>query len=336
MRAGAFAEKRVIDLINRRFAPVFFSTGGPGKGHDKAAQAFVKNRTKNKWAFLCVFTTDGRCLGESEIYAGKDEVFDFLVKILAEHPEMNAETSDEKAILARGRSPSALPADIAAAAAIEEELGRYDAASSLLLRLAKADETPYRAAAQRARLRITRYRKAWKEHEAILAEYSADTAQRNHDQGIDIAIERGYALIAASDFAAARKTLQTAAAAAFGKARETEAHFLAGVACWMSGDRDWAKFHWCEIVSRFPDDRFYMRARIAAAAESMPYPNAELGNFESDTGPIGTEDITRAVTRALRLAAKLKPKWDAGEMSSSKEPLEKAPSESSSRPSEVD
>lgn len=317
MRAGAFAEKRVIDLVNRRFAPVFFSTGGPGKGHDKAAQAFVKNRTKNKWAFLCVFTTDGRCLGESEIYAGKDEVFDFLVKILADHPEMNVETDAEKGVLDRGRAPSASPAEIAAAAAIEEELGRYESAAKFLSRLVKTEDPQYRDAAHRAQLRITRYRKAWKDHESILAEFAADTAQRNHDARIDIAIERGYAQIAANDFVAARATLETAAAAALGKARETEAHFVAGVACWMSGDRDWAKFHWCEIVSRFPDDRFYMRARIAAAAESMPYPNAELGNFEADTGPIGTADITRAVDRALRLAAKLKPKWDAVRMSPS-------------------
>lgn len=312
MRAGAFAEKRVIDLVNRRFASAFFSTGGPGKGHDTAAQEFVKGRTKNKWAFLCVFTTDGQCLGETEIYADKDAVFEFLQKILAEFPEMNVPTEGEKTVVDRGRRSDATPEEIAAAATIEEELGRYDDAKKNWERLLSKDQAHQRDVAHRALLRIARYRKSWKEHAAVAASFADDTAKRPDDARIDLGIERGYAWIGSEKFSDARKLLQPIAAAARGKARETEAHFLAGVACWMSGDRDWAKFHWCEIVSRFPDDRFYMRAKIAAAAEGMPYPNAEIGGFEANTGSIGTGDITRAVANAQKVAARMKPMWDAG------------------------
>ena len=46
------------------------------------------------------------------------------------------------------------------------------------------------------------------------------------------------------------------------------AHFYAGVACWFEGDRDWAKFHWCHVVTELPDDNL-AEDNPAQAAEEM-------------------------------------------------------------------
>ena len=65
MRAGAFADKRVIDLLNRRFVPYYFNTGGPGEGKNNDAAAFVLGKVPNKWAFFAAFTPEGKYLESS-------------------------------------------------------------------------------------------------------------------------------------------------------------------------------------------------------------------------------------------------------------------------------
>ena len=80
-------------------------------------------------------------------------------------------------------------------------------------------------------------------------------------------------------------------------------------------DRDWAKFHWCWIVKQLPEDRFYMRAYVAAAAEIMPYPNPELGNYRA-RGMIGTQHIVQEVRRSMRIYKKLKLRFERGQFTS--------------------
>src|SRR5262245_53029428 len=98
MRAGCFAELRVINLLNHRFVPFYFNTGGPGLGRDAAAADFVKGKVRNKWAHFTAFAAD-QAVGETEVYADKDATFDFLVSLLRKYPEYDQCTAGEKALL---------------------------------------------------------------------------------------------------------------------------------------------------------------------------------------------------------------------------------------------
>src|SRR5262245_45643605 len=95
MRGGPFSETRVIDLLNRRFVPFFFNTGGPGEGHDQAAHDFVTGKVPNRWAYFAAFAPDGRILGQTGVYDGTDEVFAWLRALLRRHPELDRPTAAE-------------------------------------------------------------------------------------------------------------------------------------------------------------------------------------------------------------------------------------------------
>ena len=71
MRAGAFAETRVIDLVNRRFVPFFYNVSADEPGASEPATAFVGTKTDNPHAFLAAFTPEGEYLGETAVYADK-------------------------------------------------------------------------------------------------------------------------------------------------------------------------------------------------------------------------------------------------------------------------
>ena len=313
MRAGCFAEKRVIDLLNRRFVPYFFNRGGPGKGHDKAAQKFTTGKTKNPYAYFAAFTPSGKYLGETEIYSHKDDVFDWLKKLLADHPEYAQATEYEKQLLEAGKEKEISRESplLASLAQLYEELGEYKDAKRAYKRIAAADpDSEESAQAQLSLLRIARYRKRWKEHQKL--EDALRTADKNKACATDLAMARGNRLLARKSYQKARDLLQPLTKAATGSSRLAEIHFYAGVACWFLKDRDWAKFHWCWIVENLPEDRFYMRAYVAAAAEIMPYPNPELGNYRA-RGMIGTEHIVQEVWRSKRIYKRLKPLFDKGE-----------------------
>src|SRR5262245_48550579 len=124
MRAGCFAETRVIHLLNRRFVSFYYNTGGPGLGKHPAATAFTKGKTKNVWAFYAAFNAEGEPLGVTGVYADKDSVFDFLVALLRQNPEYDRFTKDEEAILARAATPASQTAQLEAGKLLEE-LGRY-------------------------------------------------------------------------------------------------------------------------------------------------------------------------------------------------------------------
>ena len=105
MRAGGFAEERVIELINRRFVPYYYEVSGQGCAANPEAAEFVGKKTRNPWAFLAAFAPDGELLGETALYADKDQVFEFLHSLLVRHPEFAESAADERALLSALRGP---------------------------------------------------------------------------------------------------------------------------------------------------------------------------------------------------------------------------------------
>jgi tetratricopeptide (TPR) repeat protein len=279
MRAGAFSDERVIALLNRRFVPYYFNRSGKGEGGNAAASAFTRGKTKNPYAYFAAFAPDGAYLGESELYATKDEVLAWLRKLLDDHPEFDRTAPDEEG--ARG----------AEAARVLEELARFDEARRAYAGL--GDRV--------AEARLLRYARDWEAHEAALVRVEG------HDD--DVAAERGLRLVAEREWADARALLEKAVRAHPGSARQAEMRFALGVSCWFLEDRDWAKFHWMWVVETLPDDRLYMRCKVAAAAEIMPYANPELDGFAAK-GMIGTEHIVREVARSRAIYERLMPQWE--------------------------
>lgn len=201
------------------------------------------------------------------------------------------------------------------AARLLMELGRYEEALSACDELLDAGAGDL-AAVHSDRLKIARYLDDWKRHEEFedsLRSYAETSSTRPSTIPAVLAVERGRRALAREDFETARVILQSAAAEFAESPRGSEAHFYAGVACWMSGDRDWAKFHFMWVVENLPDDRLYMRARIAAAAEAMPYKNPELGGFRADVGSIGTRQIVEGVQAAREVYERLAPIFADGE-----------------------
>jgi hypothetical protein len=280
MRAGAFSDERVIALINRRFVPYYFNRSGMGEGGNREASAFTTGKTKNPYAYFAAFAPDGTYLGESELYATKDDVLAWLRRLLDDHPEYDKPTPEEER------------AEGIAAARLLEETGRFKEARE---RYAALKSAPDEA-------RLARYAKDWEAHEKALVRVEAAD---------EVAAERGLRLVAERKWADARAALEKAVRAHPGSARRAEMRFALGVACWFEGDRDWAKFHWMWVVENLPDDRLYMRCKVAAAAEIMPYENPELDNFAA-RGNIGTEHIVREVARSRAVYERLLPAWEKG------------------------
>ena len=307
MRAGCFAEDRVIDLINRRFVPFYFNRGGPGEGHDAAAFEFVNRQTKNQYAYLAAFRPTGEIIGETDLYADKDAVARWLLDLLRKHPEYAQPTEPESRALAAVESA----AKRFGGARLAEELGDYAEATQRYERMADSGDAAVAVPARLGLLRIARYGKQWDAHErheaALRAIPGAELAR------VDADLERGYRLIARQDYAVARALLQPLTKRAASTRRHAEAHFLAGVACWFASDRDWAKLHWGWILEHLGEDRLAMRARIAAAAEGMPYANAELGGYKAEVGSIGTHDIVLAVQQAMAIYRDMLPFYEADE-----------------------
>src|SRR5262245_51005904 len=172
MRAGCFAEPRVIQLLNRRFVGFYYNTdSGPPqpnyKGKDPAAKKFIANKTKNKWAFFAAFNAQGEPLGVTDIYATKDNVFDFLVALLKEYPEYNRFTKEEEALLARAKErPSDAKAQLEAGR-LYEDLGEYRQAQGFYDRVLTLSDKPATADAYRGLLRMARYLRQWDRLESL-------------------------------------------------------------------------------------------------------------------------------------------------------------------------
>ncbi|HLQ37602.1 MAG TPA: hypothetical protein VK348_07365, partial [Planctomycetota bacterium] len=248
MRGGPFSETRVIDLLNHRFVPFFYNTGGPGLGKDAQASAFIRGKVPNRWAFFAVFAPDGSVLGVTEIYAGTEDVAAFLAALLRAHPEFDRDTPTEAKVLAGAKADE--PSAAVAAGALAETLSRpAPAVAAYTMALAKG--TPEeQAAAYRGLLRLTRQQGDWPAHASWLAAATAAAVKPRLE--VDLTLEQGYRLMAQRRFAHARALLQPATRTASTSPRFAELHYEAGRACWFIGDRDWAKLHWCWIIEHLP------------------------------------------------------------------------------------
>ncbi|MCU0866391.1 MAG: hypothetical protein MUC36_21620 [Planctomycetes bacterium] len=305
----------MIQLIDRRFVAFFFNRSGVGEGFDRAASDFVGKQTKNPYAYFAAFTPDGKIVGESDLYADKEAVMAWLVQLLADHPKYAGASANETAVLAQGGL---------AAARLSEELAHYDDAVRRYDALLAGTDAAAQAAALSGLLRIARYRGDWAAHEAAEQRLRAGAAG-DMARLVDADVEQGYRLLAQKEWARARVLLQPLTRRANPSSRLAEAHFAAGRACWFAEDPDWALFHWCWIVDHMPEDRLYMRARIAAAAFGMPYPNSELGDWKPEVGNIGTQHIVAAVDRAIQTYRSLLPAFERGDFTARKPAVAVAP-----------
>jgi hypothetical protein len=289
MRAGCFAEPRVIRLVNRRFVPFFFNTSGMGLGDDDAAVAFVEDKLENPYAYLSAFDPNGTGphLASSALYATKDEVFEFLTDLLAEHPEMAAYTDEEEQLLAAAREHADDPDALLAAAELHEDLGCYDEARRLY-RCTRdvANDARHEAAALRALLRIARYEADWTTLAVLLDEGSARSLDEWPELADDLDVERGYLLLSRGEHAEMRRVLEARIAARPQSKRTGELRFYAGVASYFLGDSERAEYHWCWVNENIPEDHLARRCYIAAARKAMPYANPELGGYSRE-GLIG-------------------------------------------------
>ena len=303
MRGGPFSETRVIELLNRRFVPFFFNTGGPGEGKDEKARDFVTGKVPNRWAYFAAFAPDGRILGQTGIYDGTEQVFAWLRALLRRHPELDRPTAAESEARNQAAGEPAAPVALEVARVCEQLTWYADSRRAWERVLAAGDPTQ-RAEAHRGLLRIARADGDWPAHAAALL--AATASAESEVMAADLAIERGLRLLAEQRFASARVVFESAIAGAADSQRLAELHYEAGRACWFGGDRDWAKAHWCWIRAERPDDRMAMRARLAAGAESFPYRNCELGDFEAKTGPVGPDALDGGVRKAQRVYEKLR------------------------------
>src|SRR5262245_40777149 len=303
MRGGPFSETRVIELLNRRFVPFYFNTGGPGEGRDAAAHAFVTGKVPNRWAYFAAFAPDGRILAETGIYDGTEEVFAWLRALLRRHPEFDRPTAKESEMRKQAGAELAAP-DALEVARSCEQLTWYAESKRAYDRVLAVGDGPQRADAHRGLLRIARADRDWPAHTTALT--AANASAEAAALATDLAIERGLRLLAERRFATARVELESAIAGAGDSPRLAELHYEAGRACWFADDRDWAKAHWCWILDQRPDDRMAMRARLAAGAEVFPYPNSELDNFTPKTGPVGPDALDGGVRASQRIYQRLR------------------------------
>ena len=289
--------------MDRRFVSFYFNRSGMGEGGDDAATRFVNGQTDNPYAYFAAFKPTGEIVGETEIYADKDSVMAWLVDLLNKHPEFAGQTDKERATLAAGGLT---------AARLAEDLAHYDDANARYRGLLRGEDAEAATQATLGMLRIARYTGEWDAHTRLETLLRATVAAgRSPQLLVDADVERGYRLLHKKDYTAARALLQETTVRAAASPRLAEAHFSAGRACWFLDDLDWAKFHWGWIVANLPEDRLYMRARIAAAAEGMPYPNVELGDYKPRTGNIGTHNIVTAVNMALEVYRQMLPLYEA-------------------------
>ena len=298
MRAGAFADRRVIELLNRRFIPFFFNTSGPGEGKDPAAKAFVAKKGGNQWAYFAGFNADGTYLGEPEIYADERDTHRFLLDLIAEQPEFCGPGAEEQKLMARLAAKTAGFDDLIAIVEIGEALDRDRLSRRALdeaLSKAKTDEQRRRALVCSAR--ISRRTQDWTEHDAALA--ALETLADGHGT-IDTAAERGRRALIEDRNDEALTILEAAIRSEPAHPRHDELRCYAGKACFRLGRLDRAKFHWMWVVENLPESPLYMRCKIAAAADAMPYPNSLLDGYKAKVGMIGPHSIVSAVNTARR------------------------------------
>lgn len=297
MRAGCFAETRVIRLVNRRFISFFYNTGGPGQGKDEKAAAFTKGKTKNRFAFYAAFDAAGGPVGVTDIYANKDNTFDWLVEVLRNNPEFDQYTAAEEKVLAKAKAGPKDAAAQLAAGQLMEDLGRYKEADAHYRAVLAVSRVNGEAGdAYRGLLRMARYARDWKGVRAVCSSIGEmkEGQIRKLNLEPDVAMETAYALLGEKKYEDARKVLLKAIERYPESTRRSEFHFSAGVASFFLKEKERAYYHWCWVVENLPDDRLARRCFTAAAHEAMPYENPELGGYAATNLPGGSIQLINA------------------------------------------
>ena len=338
MRAGAFADLRVIRLINRRFVPFFFNSGGPGLGHDENANDFIQElavdfekvpdlkilvdpdeRKSNTIAYFAAFSAadEAKVLGIADgwknekeaydlerLYPSKDVVFQFLMDLLENNPEFNQLTDEEKQIFANADSNPGNQDALLAAANVWEELGQYEKAKpfyrkALEISYSKPDSTAHSLTAFRGLLRIARYQKAWDAQDDLILQISETKNQNDVEFAADVAMEQAYQMLDKENYEELKQHLEQSIEKFPKSSRMGELRYYAGVASFFLDDKPNAYFHWCWIVENIPDDHLSRRAYVSAAHKNFPYPNSELGGIRSSNS-VNNEMIQAAYDEAKK------------------------------------
>lgn len=338
MRAGAFADLRVIRLINRRFVPFFFNSGGPGLGLDENADEFIQSlavdfeevpdlkilvdpddRKSNTIAYFAAFsaTAESKVLGIADgwktekeaydlerLYPSKDDVFQFLLDVLESNPEFNQFTDAEKQIFARAESNPGDQGSVLSAANVWEELGQYEKAKplyrhSLELGSSQPNNSKNLVTAFQGLLRIARHEKDWNALDDLILQISETKNHNDVNLLADVAMEQAYQMLDQEEFDALKKHLEKSIQKFPTSPRLGELRYYAGVASFFLDDKPNAYFHWCWIVENIPDDHLSRRAYVSAAHKNFPYPNSELGGLRSNNS-VNNEMIRAAYDEAKK------------------------------------
>lgn len=321
LRGGPLAERRVIDLINRRFVPFYFNVGKGQMGYDESAAKYIAEvderfagdrvPTPPVW----IISPEGELFTTIDNYADKHAFHAALVKMLDDHYEMGLPTPEEEAVLAAPMDEAQSKSATAwlGAARLHEELGRddlartaYELAAALAER--RGDEFVH---ANLGLMRLAR----WKgDLDAASVAFSAAMGVFSDTDGQpvsaackdDVVVEGAHLFLARGWDERARHSLITMIKARPTSHRLGEMHFYAGVAAFRLGEREWANFHWCWVLENLPDDRHYMRVYLAATADAMPYPNPELGGYKGDVKMISHAAANKARAAAMADYERLK------------------------------
>ena len=313
LRGGPLAEKRVIDLLNKRFVAFYYNVGKRGPGHDAKAAKFIARVDKRFGGNMVptppvwVFAPDGKLLKTINNYITKERFHRALVRVLNKHPEFNAMTEDEKTILATARKDAQNSKARLAAGRLTEALARYQDAKEHYEAVSSAKDG-HRPQALLGLLRLSRFAKDWSAMDKLLTDCAELDEEGRTAIAPAIAVERGYRLMSDKDWKASYEVLAPAAKK-YDKSLELgELHFYAGVSAYRLGKKRWANFHFSWVMQNIPDDHLYMRCYLAATAEAMPYRNFELGTSMRG-GRITHNSADKARKKALRDYKRLLPQW---------------------------
>lgn len=305
MRAGGFAEERVIDLVNRRFVPFYFEVSGRGCAASPEAKAFVREQTRNPWAFFAAFSPEGKLLGETALYADKEQIFEFLRSLLLRYPEFDVIAAGEQRQFQAAERPDATAAEVFAAARTLQELGEYTRARRAFQKvLCLPFEQTMSPLAAIELAKISRWQRDWESAREFREKAAQLVKEPTLALSDRIALERSHEELAHGRFREAHQELEKAIASWPQSRWLGEMRFYAGVACFFLGDRDMAKFHWCWVCENIPEDRLYQRCYFSATFEKNPYPNPELGRHDMDQKLNPSSSYSPATTTAAYAEAK--------------------------------
>lgn len=307
MRGGPLSEKRIINLVNRRFIPFFFNVGKNGEGYDDDAKKFIARFDKRFSSStvptppVWVVTGDGKLLGTINNYMVKEKFFSALQEIMKKHPKYFEENQEEKDLLKQAEDTK--DGNILfKAGQITEELGLYDKAKSYFKQAENIEGFKSKSSLELAK--ISRYEMNWDDAE----KYRKLVVDKDYEA--EVCMEEAHHLLSKKNYKECKELLVKTIKKFPLSKRLGEMHFYAGVSCFFLKESDWANFHWCWVMVNIPDDYYYMRCYLASTHEAMPYQNPELGGAKGKTIMISHAKADAARDRAMNDYKKLNDEFE--------------------------